>query len=345
MRELTINNRLINDDSDAYVIAELGHNHQGDVGIAKEMILRASLSGADAIKLQRIDAKRLFTKTAYDMPYNSENAFADTYGKHRDFLTLSDDAFKEIRDFCEEVKMTFICTAFEEWSADFLNELGIHAFKVASFHAKDAALINHIKAFDKPMIVSTGHCLLSEVEDIHKSLEGSKFALLQCTSEYPVRNPGRINLGVISTFRGMFPDTVIGYSHHYHAPYPAAISGMIGARIIEVHFTLNRAQKGTDQSFSLEPDGIRWLVNQLRMNRTITGFTKDAYPEELGPIEKMSRSVYPARTIEAGAEITAEDICLKAPLGQGFKPGDEVEGRISINELSTGNVITPEDLK
>jgi N-acetylneuraminate synthase/sialic acid synthase len=303
MREIILDGKIINDDSPAYVIAEVGHNHGGDVDTAYQMIDAAAAAGADAVKFQRVDAKELFTKEAYEQPYNSENAYAPTYGKHREHLTLPDDDFERLFAYCRKKGVTFMCTAFEEKSADFLNDMGCPVFKLASFHLLDWPLIDKIKSFNKPFILSTGHATMEDIWETAHYIGEANHALLQCTSEYPVRKPSHINLGNIRQMRKVFPDTVIGYSHHYEGPYPAAASYHYGARIVEVHFTLSRSAKGTDNAFSQTPEGLAWLIRQLALEREIAGSSKDIYEEERAPISKMARGVY-AR---------GQDFIFKAP--------------------------------
>jgi N-acetylneuraminate synthase/sialic acid synthase len=322
MPQINLDGTIITEASAPYVIAEIGHNHMGNVDIALHMIDTAAAVGADCVKFQRIDAKKLFTKAAYVEPYNSENAFAPTYGQHRDALTLSDDDFKRIMDKCQQRGVTFACTPFEEWSADFLYSIGCEVFKMASFHMHDSALIFHVASFGKPMILSTGNSTMTDVRGLCNMLHGfpapDKYALLHCTSEYPVVDPTHINLGALSQMIGEFPEVIWGYSHHYASPFPAALSYSYGARIIETHFTLDRSWKGTDQSFSIEPNELRWLVNQLSLSYDISGTRKTPYREESAPIRKMSRSIYPKRDIKEGETITADDIELRAP-GDGMK--------------------------
>jgi N-acetylneuraminate synthase/sialic acid synthase len=350
MAQINLDGTTINETSAPYIIAEIGHNHMGDVDIALQMIDEAAAAGADCVKFQRIDAEKLFTKAAYAEAYNSENAFAPTYGQHRDALTLSDDDFRRVFDRCQEVGVSFACTPFEEWSADFIHELGCEIFKMASFHMHDSSLIFHVAAFDKPMILSTGNSTKTDIRALCDSLHGfpenDKYALLHCTSEYPVHDPSHINLGAISSMIDEFGHVIWGYSHHHVSPFTAAASYFFGARIIEAHFTLDRTLKGTDQSFSLDPDGLRWLVNQAHLAHMVCGTRKTPYREESAPIRKMSRSVYPKCVIGAGEIITADNIELRAP-GDGMRPDQiaQIIGRVSARELKPEKPIVMGDYK
>jgi len=131
-RSLVIENTQINDASKCFVIAEIGHNHQGNVETAKKMIKAAVDAGASAVKLQKRDNRSLFTAAYYDRPYNSENSFGNTYGEHREFLEFNHDQYKELQNYSNELGTIFFATAFDFKSADFLQNLNVPAFKIAS---------------------------------------------------------------------------------------------------------------------------------------------------------------------------------------------------------------------
>lgn len=316
MRQFKIGERVITDDSPTYVIAEIGHNHQGKEDVCMKMVAEAKEAGADAVKLQRIDAKELFTQAAYNEAYNSENAFGPTYGKHREALTLSDNAFRRVIDYCHDIDIDFICTAFEEKSADVLYDAGCRIFKLASFHLSDFVLASHIIKYNVPIIVSTGGSRIYDVNETVKYFMekgNTNIALLQCTSEYPVFDESKINLGVIKKYRELFPSLVVGYSHHHPSITACSDAYHFGARILEVHFTLNRASKGTDQSFSVEPSGLKAIVRGLKEARAFSGESKCIYTEERKPLSKMSRSIYVKQDLKRGDKITTDVLEYKAP--------------------------------
>ena len=132
MKQFNINNKIINSNSPAYVIAEIGNNHQGDLELCMKMIEEAQKCQASAIKLQKRDNKKIYTKSFYDQKYNSQNAFGKTYGEHREYLEFNFEQYEKIRNYCNKLNIDFICTAFDPDSANFLNEIKIDAFKVAS---------------------------------------------------------------------------------------------------------------------------------------------------------------------------------------------------------------------
>src|SRR5438552_5500585 len=153
-RELTIGSTRVHDEGECYVIAEIGHNHQGSVEKAKEMFRAAKECGVDAVKLQKRSNKTLYTRAMYDSPYDNENSFGSTYGEHRDALELGWDAYVELRRYACEIGVTFFATAFDFESADFLAKLDVPAYKVASGDVTNIPLVAHVAKFGKPLIVS-----------------------------------------------------------------------------------------------------------------------------------------------------------------------------------------------
>lgn len=334
--ELELGSRLINDESDCYVIAEIGHNHQGSIDQCKELFDAAKECGADAVKLQKRDNQALFTREIYDSTYNSENAYADTYGAHREFLEFGRDEYIELKRYAEELEIDFFSTAFDHNSADFLADLDLPAFKIASGDLTNIPLIKHIAQFDKPMVISTGGGVMEDIERVYETLRPitNKFCFLQCTAGYPPEYE-ELNLKVIQTLRERFPDIVIGYSGHDSGIAMALIAYCLGARIVEKHFTLNRALKGTDHSFSLERPGLQRMVRDLRRARIAMGDgIKRAYESEAKPLYKMAKKLVAARDLPAGHVLTADDIAIKTP-NDGIPPYkiDFVIGQMTTTPL------------
>ena len=163
MRQLSIGGRRIADDTDCFVIAEIGHNHQGSVEKAQELFVLAKQAGVDAVKLQKRDNRRLFTRELFESPYENENSFGPTYGEHREALELDRAAYAELRACARELELVFFATAFDETSADLLEELDVPAYKIASGDLMNTPLLRHVAAFGKPLIVSTGGATLEDV--------------------------------------------------------------------------------------------------------------------------------------------------------------------------------------
>lgn len=321
MRSLQIESFVIDDNSDCYVIAEIGHNHQGDLEKAKELFKTAKDCGVNAVKLQKRDNKTLFTKAAYNRPYDNRNSFGATYGEHREHLEFGRREYVELQQYAKELGLTMFATAFDILSVDFLAELDMPVYKMASGDLKNTPLLKHVAKIGRPMIVSTGG---GSMEDVRRAYDeimpiNQQLCILQCTSSYPAEYED-LNLRVIQTFREQFQDVVIGLSDHENGIAMAVGAYVLGARVLEQHFTLNHTWKGTDHAFSLEPIGMRKLVRDLRRIKVALGDgVKTVKANEVEPIVKMSKKLVAARDLPAGHKMTLSDIAIKSP-GDGLPP-------------------------
>jgi N-acetylneuraminate synthase/sialic acid synthase len=322
VRELVLGGTRIADDTGCYVIAEIGNNHQGSLEQAKELILAAHECGVDAVKLQKRDNRTLFTKALYDAPYDNENSFGPTYGAHREALELGLDEWQELMRYSSELGLMLFATAFDEPSADFLVELGVPAFKIASADIVNTPLLRYVAGLGRPIVLPTGGATM---EDVDRAVEAilplnSQLCVLQCTSAYPA-DVEELNLRVITTFRDRYPELVVGLSDHQNGISMALVAYMLGARVIEKHFTLNHASKGTDHAFSLMPEGMRKLVRDLRRAPAALGDGKKRrLPSEEKPLAKMGKKLVAARSLEAGHVLQAGDVVAKSPADGGLPP-------------------------
>jgi len=155
-RFLTIDDTTITDDSDCYLIAEIGHNHQGSLEKCRELFRAAKECGADAVKLQKRDNRSLYTRAMYEKPYDNENSFGPTYGAHREALEFGREEYVELKRYAAELGITFFATAFDVPSADFLAALDMPAYKLASGDLSNLPLLRHVARIGRPVIVSTG---------------------------------------------------------------------------------------------------------------------------------------------------------------------------------------------
>ena len=346
-RELTIGSARIHDAGDCYVIAEIGHNHQGSLDKARELFRAARDCGVDAVKLQKRHNRTLYTRAMYDSPYDNENSFGSTYGEHREALELGWEAYVELRRCACEIGVAFFATAFDFESADFLAKLDLPAYKVASGDVTNIPLVTHLAKFGKPLIVSTGGASMDDVQRVYDTVMpiNPQLCLLQCTASYPTE-PEDMHLRVIATFRDRYPDVVVGLSDHQNGIAMADAAYILGARVIEKHFTLSRASKGTDHAYSLEPVGMRKLVRDLRRLRVALGSaTKQALPLEKKPLYKMGKKLVAAHELAAGHVLTATDVAIKSP-NDGLAPYElpAVIGRALRRPLDEDDTIRYEDL-
>ena len=338
----------IGDWAPCYVIAEIGHNHQGSVEKARELFREAKLAGAQAVKLQKRDNRTLYTTAAYHKSYDNENSFGATYGEHREFLEFGEAEYRELKAYAGELGVDFFATAFDLSSADFLAALDMPAYKIASGDLKSRPLLEHVARFGKPMVISTGGALIEDVQRAYDTVMpiNPRLAILQCTAGYPA-SFDELDLGVIGDYRERFPDAVIGFSSHDNGIAMPVAAYVLGARIVEKHFTLNRTSKGTDHAFSLEPVGLRKMVRDLdRTFRAMGDGVKKVYESERGPILKMGKSLVVARDLPGEHVLSARDIVMKSP-GGGIPPCDLdlVLGRITLRPLREDDFLSFEMLR
>jgi N-acetylneuraminate synthase/sialic acid synthase len=348
MRQIIIDNHLVNDDSPPFVIAEIGHNHQGDLDSAIKLIRAAASAGASAAKFQKRNNKTLFTPELYNQPYDSENSFGKTYGEHREALEFGLDEYKTCILEAKSLGITFFATAFDFESADFLSDLEMPVFKIASGDLQNIPLLKYIAKMNVPIIISTGGStfkMISEAVEAVRTVH-NQVAILQCTASYPAAYD-QLNLNVISNLRKTYPENVIGYSGHENGIAIPVVAYTLGARIIEKHFTLNRTFKGTDHAFSLEPQGMQKMVRDLgRAALSLGDGVKKVYKTELAPIKKMGKMIVAAKNLPSGHKITESDIEFRSP-ANGIPPGatQEILGKILNSSVNMYDPITFENLK
>lgn len=318
-RVLRIGNELISDSSDAFVIAEIGHNHQGSVELCEKFFESAAESGATAVKLQKRHNISLYTESFYNSPYSGATSFGSTYGKHREFLEFDKYQYIHLQNVAKELGLIFFATAFDFRSADFLMELNVPVIKVASGDLKSAPLIAYLSKFKIPLIMSTGGANLEEIKRAILDVDPTNVALLQCTAAYPAE-ASDMNLMVIEQFRKLFPNTVIGLSSHDRGIAFPVVAYALGARIIEKHFTIDRTMKGTDHAFSLEPSGMKKMVRDLKLTRLALGSgEKSVIDKERDPIKKMGKMLVYSKNLIQGSILDISDFELKSPQ-EGLNP-------------------------
>jgi len=349
VRELIVNGRRIADDEPAYVLAEIGHNHQGELEKAKELVRAARECGVDAVKLQKRDNRRLFTRAFYDSPYDNENSFGRTYGEHREALELGKGDWFELSRYAREEGLAFVATPFDEPSADFLAELGVDAFKLASGDLSNVPFLRRVAGYGLPLFLSTGGGTL---EDIDRAVEAiaalnPRLCVLHCTASYPAEVDD-LNLSVIAVLKERYPEFVIGLSDHHNGIAMAPVAFMLGARAFEKHFTLNHAWKGTDHAYSLMPDGMRRFVRDLhRVPAALGDGVKRRLPSEERPLEKMGKKLVAARDLPAGHVLAPGDVEARSPADGGLPPYelDRLLGATLLRPLGAQEELALEDVE
>ena len=348
MTELQLGNKNVGDGHPAFIIAEIGINHQGDVSIAKNLIQKAKECGADAVKLQKRSISRILTKSGLEMAYDNRNSFGKTYGEHKIALELSEADYHELNTYCKKMDIIFCASGWDEESIDFLDEMGIPFFKMASADLTNFPLLVHTAKKNKPMILSTGMADMKMVQAAYSQVNqiNNKFAILQCTSTYPAAF-SEVHLNVLQTFMKEFPDTVIGYSGHEQGIAIPSAAVALGAKIIERHFTLDRTMKGGDHAASLEPQGFAKMVRDIRHIEEAMGSTEKKIQESEAPVfRKLAKSIVSAVDINSGDSITADMLTTKGP-GTGISPMrlNDLIGKISKIDIPADQVIMEEDIQ
>ena len=286
MNKVKIWNKEIGENESVFTAAEIGINHNGDIAIAKKLIDIAVEAGCDAVKFQKRTIEIVYTKEELAKP--RENPFGDTNGDLKRGLEFGKEEYTEINRYCKEKGIMWYASCWDEPSVDFIEKFNPPCYKIASASLTDDNLLKHTKAKGKPLILSTGMSTMEEINHAVNILGKEKLVLLHCTSTYP-SNPKELNLKVIQKLKEKF-DCPVGYSGHEVGVSSSVIAAAIGACMIERHITLNRAMWGSDQAASLEPQGLKRMVRDIRVIPVIMGDgIKKVYESELPIIDKLRR--------------------------------------------------------
>ncbi len=329
---------VISEGGPVVIIAEAACEHLGSVEVAKRMVEAAKGAGADVIKFQM--------HLPEEMIPNSIQFWGGSMDEVLARYNLSLEAQHELIRYCEHLGIQYLCTPFCAAAADILDRLGVAAFKTGSGEMTNLPMLRHIARKGKPMIVSTGMATLDEIKETVTALrnEDAKFILMHCTSAYPPRYD-QINLRFIGDLRERF-DVLVGYSDHTPEVWTALGAVVLGAKVIEKHFTLDRALKGPDYHISLEPDEFQMMVQAIRKLEAALGSEKMIYPEEETVRKWAHHSVVSLRAIPAGSKITPEMIGVKRP-GWGV-PAKELTafyGQVTKKDIPADSFLRWEDVE
>jgi sialic acid synthase len=261
------------DEYGVYFIAELGQNHQGDINIAKRMVDSLTGIGVSAIKTAKRDIDTCLTEDQKSMIYDNPNSFGRTYYEHRKALELSHDDFRELKRYSEANGFDFISSFTDHNSLDFLCEIGVTSLKIASQRVTDLPLLTKAANTKLPVILSTGMSTLNEIYEAIDIFSDNELYLLQCTSCYPCADED-LNLNVLQYYiDNIFADGY-GFSGHHTGIAPDLAAYVMGAEIIERHYTLHRHWKGTDHAASLELKGIENIMKYIGQIKKSFGTSK-----------------------------------------------------------------------
>ena len=319
---IKIAERVVGDGKPTFIIAEAGINHNGDVELAKRLIDVAVKAGADAVKFQTFKAEEVTTKYAPKAEYQIKNTDSDeSQYEMVKKLELDESDFREIRDYARRKNIVFLSTPFDFESVDFLDELGVPAFKVSSTDLTNIPFLEYVAEKGKPIILSTGMGTLGEVEravNAIKSTGNEKIVLLHCVTDYPAKFEC-LNLRVIQTLRNAFK-LPVGFSDHSLGVYAPIAAVALGAVVIEKHFTLDKTLPGPDHKASLEPEELMEMVKAIRLVEAALGDgVKRPTPEEEKIKIAARRSIVARVRIPKGTIISEDMLSFKRP-GIGLSP-------------------------
>jgi N,N'-diacetyllegionaminate synthase len=328
-------------DIRANFIAEAGINHDGSIDVAKQMVDAASEAGADYIKFQSFNAKKLVTPNALTSSYiDNGSRPGESFRELLKRLELDEASHYELRDYCKHKNIKFLSTAFDEESFEFLLTIGIDVVKVASGDLTHLPYLRYMAAAKLPMIVSTGMASLGEIEEALSAIistGNTKIVLLHCISWYPAEIE-TTQLRYIETLQKAFGFPV-GYSDHTLGINMSIAARALGAVVLEKHFTLDSAYFGPDHAASIEPKQMNDLITGIReVEAGLGSRVRQFCEEELGQRQVHRRSVTTRNSIKAGEVFTLDNLVVKRP-GTGIAPKyyDEILG------LSAGRDLEPEE--
>lgn len=337
-----IEGRPVGAGAPCFIVAEACDNHLGSLETAKEMVRGAKLAGADAIKFQHHLPDEEMLREGVPMSANFNMPLYEFLKRYA--LKLSDHY--ELLRYCREVGIIYLCTPFSRKAAEELHGMGVGAFKIGSGELTDLPTLKVIARYRKPMILSTGMCELSEIEETVNTLRpiNDQLLLMNCTSEYPAKYSD-VNLGVIRELERRF-DVIVGHSDHTPDIYTCIGAVAMGAKLLEKHYILDRRQPGPDQSVSIETYQLYELVQAVRRVEEALGAEKRIHELEK-PIRAWAyRSVVSLRPIPKGTKIVEGMIWTKRP-GTGIpaRQMEQVLGRVAKVEIPKDHLIRWDELE
>lgn len=345
---IKIGNKIIGDGNPAFIIAEAGVNHNGDINIAKELIDKAVIAKVDAIKFQTFNTEKLVTGYAEMANYQKDNiGRVDSQFNMLKKLELTHENFKDLKEYCKHKEIMFLSTPFDFESADFLASIDMEAYKISSGDLTNIPLLRHIAKYNKPIILSSGMATLSDIEDAISAINhcgNLQVAVLHCTSNYPAKLEN-VNLNAMGTIKNAFK-VVSGYSDHTKGITIAIAAATMGANIIEKHFTIDKTMEGPDHKASLSPLELSDMVQAIRDVEMALGTGIKRYnSSEVDTMKAARKSIVAARDIQKGDTVNLVDLDYKRP-GTGLSPkhyidivGKKINRDIKMDEQIALNMV------
>lgn len=342
-QDIHIGDRIIGYQSPVFIIAEAGVNHNGDMSVAKKLVDVAVEAGADAVKFQTFKTENLILANVEKAPYQSQTT--DSQESQFNMLKKLEVSYAqniEIKAYCEQKGIIFLTTPFDEDSVDDVVKVGVEAIKVASTDLTNIPLLRKVAKTGLPVFLSTGMSYLSEVQVAVNVIAETNpnLVLLQCTANYPIAD-NEANLAVLNTYKALF-DCLLGYSDHSVGLGAAPFAIPLGARVVEKHFTLDKQGTGPDHLASLSPNELKDFVEQIRKVEAYMGDgIKQPTLSETATRASLQKSLVAIKNIQAGEELSLENIVAKRTGGKGLSPiyVDQILGTKAVKDFAKNDLI------
>ena len=346
------NNKELFNYNKPYIIAELGSNHNGDMSLAKKLIIEAKESGADCVKFQSWSKETIFSKQVYDKNFFLSDDYRDrddfTLEEIVDEYSISEEELLKMKNFADEVGIDCTSTPFSKNEVDFLvDKLDTPFLKVASMDLNNYPLLEYMAKKQRPIVLSTGLSEFYEIDQAVKTIENTgnnNIIILHCVATYPPKDTD-VNLNNIKTLMSAYPDYPIGFSDHTLGTAVSLASVAFGVCLIEKHFTLDKNMEGWDHKVSATKDEMQFIVDGSKKIVDAMGSFRISVTESDEQKREFRRSIVFARDMKKGEVIQESDIGYKRP-GGGFDPGEKKYfiGRTLRKEVKNDAMLHNEDL-
>lgn len=343
MPEIEIAGRKIGPDHAPLVIAEVGINHEGELGKAIQLVDAAVTAGAEVVKFQCHITKSEMVPTDMTPGEISSERLWDII--ERSELTEAEE--HEIQAYCGRKGVLYLSTPFSREASDRLHAMNVPAFKIGSGECNNLPLLDHIARFGKPMILSTG---MNDLESVRRSVavireHGAPLALMHCTSMYPTPYD-KVRLGAVTQLQATFPDLPVGASDHSMNIWTCLGAVALGACVLEKHFTISRDWPGPDTGISIEPHELRDLIEGATAIWRARGGAKTVLPEEQPVIDFAYATVVTIAPVKAGDPFTLDNIWVKRPGTGAIQAArlDDVLGKSATRDLPADMHVAWEDV-
>lgn len=320
--QLKFGNRVVSAENPAFIIAEAGVNHNGDINLAYKLIDAAVEAQVDAVKFQIFKTEALILEDVEKAPYQKRTTGAKTSQfEMLKKLELTIEQFEKLKKYCDDKKVMFLITPFDEESLEDLDQLDLAGYKISSTDLTNLPFLRKVAKKNKPIIISSGMSYLEEIKLALQELSryNDQIALLHCTGNYPAKDD-EINLNVFQTFKEHF-DMILGYSDHTVGIGASPYTLPLGAKILEKHFTLDKSMEGPDHEASLDPEELKDYVVQIRRVETFLGSAiKAPQASEEKTRLSLQKSLVAKCHIPKGSAFSEENLIAKRCGGVGISP-------------------------